>query len=48
MGLFGKKKSGKDWFDDGNNFYEQENFLDWINVEGKKRVQKLKNAVINN
>ena len=24
MGLFGKKKSGKDWFDDGNNFYEQE------------------------
>ena len=26
----------------------QENFLDWINVEGKERVQKLKNAVINN
>lgn len=26
----------------------QEKFLDWINVEGKERVQKLKNAVINN
>ena len=40
MGLFGKKKSGKDWFDDGNNFYEQENFLDAIKCFDKVILNK--------
>ena len=40
MGLFGKKKSGKDWFDDGNNFYEQENYFDAIQCFDKVILNK--------
>ena len=40
MGLFGKKKSAKDWFEEGNNFYDKENFLDAIECFDKVILNK--------
>jgi tetratricopeptide (TPR) repeat protein len=40
MGLFGKKKSGKDWFDDGNDFFDQENYFDAIKCFDKVILNK--------
>jgi len=40
MGLFGKKKSGKDWFDEGNNFFGQENYFEAIKCFDKVILNK--------
>jgi len=40
MRLFGKKKSGKDWFDEGNIFFGQENYFEAIKCFDKVILNK--------
>ncbi|MEO2201581.1 MAG: tetratricopeptide repeat protein [Nitrosopumilus sp.] len=40
MKLFGKKKSGKDWFEEGKDFYKNEQFLDAIECFDKVILDK--------
>ena len=38
--LFGKRKSGKDWFEQGNDLYEKESFLEAIECFDKVILDK--------
>jgi len=40
MGLFGKRKSARDWFNEGNDFYDKGNFLDAIECFDKVILDK--------
>ena len=40
MGLFGKRKSARDWFEEGNDFYDKGNFFDAIECFDKVILDK--------